>query len=105
VGRRGERRCVLVSRAVNDACWHRDKSRISVDAQERHGNAAKSLADMKSKIATLQAEVDELNAKDRYGNLATIKSNEKRIAQTKELVEKQEATVAQEAEVAYVSRP
>jgi hypothetical protein len=58
---------------------------------------------MKSKIQTLQAEVDELNARDRYGNLAAIKSNEKRIAQTKELVEKQEKMVAEEAEVAYLA--
>jgi hypothetical protein len=56
---------------------------------------------MKSKNDALQAEVDELNAKDRYGNLATIKSNEKRIAQTKELIVKQEKIVEEEGEVAY----
>lgn len=76
---------------------------MSVDARERHANADKSLAEMKSKIQALQAEVDELNARDRYGNLAAIKSNEKRIAQTKELVEKQEKVVAEEAEVAYLA--
>ncbi len=101
----GDIGCLFVARACCDAWSCRDKSRISVDAHERHANAAKSLADMKNKISTLQAEVDELNAKDRYGNLATIKNNEKRIAQTKELVEKQEATVQQEAEVACVSQP
>lgn len=42
-----------------------------------------------------------MNAKDRYGNLATIKSNEKRIAQTKELIAKQEKVVEEESEVAY----
>jgi hypothetical protein len=56
---------------------------------------------MKSKNEALQAEVDELNLKDRYGNLATIKSNEKRIAQTKELIAKQEQLVDEEGEVAY----
>lgn len=81
----------------------RDKARVSVDARERHANADKSLGEMKSKIQALQAEVDELNARDRYGNLAAIKSNEKRIAQTKELVEKQEKMVAEEAEVAYLA--
>ena len=74
---------------------------MATDAQERHTNASKSLAEMKSKTNALQAEVDALNAKDRYGNLATIKSNEKRIAQTKELIAKQEKVVEEESEVAY----
>jgi hypothetical protein len=56
---------------------------------------------MKNKTSALQAEVDSLNAKDRYGNLATIKSNEKRIAQTKELIAKQEKVVEEESEVSY----
>ncbi len=67
----------------------RDKARVSQEASERHANADKSLAEMKMKNQVLQAEVDSLNATDRYGNLATIKSNEKRIAQTNELIEKQ----------------
>jgi hypothetical protein len=77
---------------------------------------------MKSKNQALQAEIDDLNAKDRYGNLATIKvsrlhaarffcpsesislqSNEKRIAQTKQLIEKQQTTVDEESEVAYLA--
>lgn len=67
----------------------RDKARVSQEAHERHANADKSLAEMRSKNQVLQAEVDALNAADRYGNLATIKSNEKRIALTNEIIEKQ----------------
>ena len=64
---------------------------------ERHANADKSLQEMKSKNQVLQAEVDSLNATDRYGNLQTIKSNEKRIAQTNDLIEKQVKIVTTEA--------
>ncbi len=52
-------------------------------------------------VAHCIIQVDELNAKDRYGHLATIKSNEKRIAQTKELIANQEKVVEEEGEVAY----
>ena len=64
---------------------------------ERHANADKSLQEMKSKNQVLQEEVDSLNATDRYGNLQTIKSNEKRIAQTNDLIEKQVEIVTTEA--------